>query len=199
MSYSGNPAGPSARLYEALVRLFPELEAGVEIPESDQIPPQPLGAQTAAPDLDTQQVELIGRALLEGILIRERFEVARPARDQGVDLVVYLVNPFRSLPIQVKVKTGEGFDVHKKYARHTEIILAYVWNIHEVARFFLLTFEESLEVLGDVALSTASWQENGYYNTSRPSREMRQRLERFENRWEWLRGRLSSTPLTQLH
>lgn len=33
--------------------------------------------------MDTQQIELVGRAALESRLIREGFEVARPTRDKG--------------------------------------------------------------------------------------------------------------------
>ena len=140
--------------------------------------------------LDSQQTELVGRALLEAELVRQNFEVARPIRDKHIDLLVYTPVPFRAIPIQVKVKTSDGFDVNRKYEQYPGLILAYVWNIHDTPRFFLMTYDEALSVLGERAQNTPSWRK-GSYNTSRPSREMRQRVEGLEDRWEWLRQRLS--------
>lgn len=124
----GRPTAPSARLYQRLMNLFPELE---------QSPSEKPPDGKAVTGLDSQQKELVGRALLEAELVREGFEVARPLRDRGIDLVVYAVGPFKAVPIQVKVKTAEGFDLSKKYSRYPELILAYVWRIHETQRFFL--------------------------------------------------------------
>lgn len=43
-----------------------------------------------APPLDTQQLELIGRSLLVGELLRDGLEVALPERDRGIDLIAYV-------------------------------------------------------------------------------------------------------------
>src|SRR2546430_17173377 len=59
------------------------------------------------PPLDSQQLELIGRSLLVGELLRDGLEVALPERDRGIDLIVYLEGdqsgaPFIARPVQLK-------------------------------------------------------------------------------------------------
>jgi hypothetical protein len=62
-------------------------------------------------NLDSQRVELIGRSKLEAQLIRNGFEVARPHRDRGIDLIAYLDRAGRlsAAPIQMKASSGERF------------------------------------------------------------------------------------------
>lgn len=79
--------------------------------------------------LDSQQVELVGRAALEAELIKNGFEIARPHRDKGIDFLVFLnepTKPFAALPIQMKSSTGTMFGVWRKYEKMTGLILAHV-------------------------------------------------------------------------
>jgi len=89
--------------------------------------------------LDTQQIELLGRAALEIELTKRGFEVARPLRDKGIDLLVFLdapAKPFGALPIQMKAYSGMSFGVERKYEEMNGLILVYVWNVLTKPRFF---------------------------------------------------------------
>jgi hypothetical protein len=72
------------------------------------------GVTDTAPSLDTQQLELIGRSLLVGELLRDGLEVALPERDRGIDLIAYVEGdqtgvPFVARPIQMKARTAPAF------------------------------------------------------------------------------------------
>ena len=148
---------------------------------------------------DAQQVEFIGTKLLEAELVRERFEVAHPIRDRGIDLLVYRDDrgkPFVALPIQVKASSSERFDLDRKYERTTNLVLAFVWNIprsnNSRPRYFLLTYAEALSLLGS-ARKTKSWQKGRRYAFTRqvPRQLERQLRQNYEDRWKWLREKLS--------
>ncbi len=206
----GRPASPSSRLYAKLVGLFPELAEGSPVqpdivvaeqraPETQTTGAEPTATKPRAQDrLDNQQVELVGRAALEAALVRHGFEVARPNRDKGIDLIVYEARPgglFQALPIQMKAKTSEGFDIKTKYDRIPGLVLAYVWGVGDTSqRFFLMTYSEAVALLGHRA-TTSSWREKGGYNTSTPSRELSAAIRKYEDRWDWLRQQLSLAEL----
>lgn len=65
-------------------------------------------ASTAAP------VEVLGRAALTAALAGDGFEVARPERDIGVDLLAFTTAPWIAVPLQMKAATGEVFSVERK-------------------------------------------------------------------------------------
>ncbi len=212
----GRTASPSVALVSKLERLFPELREsrarGIRASETRRrprgsgspVPQEPRGSSGvprsrgmnphANHKLDPQQVELVGRAGLETALVQRNFEVARPERDKGIDLLVYQAEPgqtFRALPIQVKALTNEGFALNKKYDRIPGLILAYIWGAGTVRqRFFLMTYLEAVELLGNRAKSR-SWEKEGKYNVSSPGRELTALMEAYEDRFEWLRTRLA--------
>jgi hypothetical protein len=146
--------------------------------------------------VDTQQVELVGRAVLESALIRAGFEVAHPNRDLGIDLIVYTADPgaqFGAVPLQLKVTTESRFSLDRKYERFEGLVMAYVW-LEDDPRIFLMKYEEALTVLGEKATATTSWRERGYYTDPKVSQERRAALAEFEDRWDWLRETLASSP-----
>jgi len=145
---------------------------------------------------DSQQIELIGRAALETQLIRYGFEIARPHRDKGIDLIVFLDAPahrLAALPIQVKSYTGESFGVMRKYEGRKDLIHAYVWKVLDQPKFFLMTFAEAVRVLPKAQRQTESWNRTdgkaGWHWTRVPE-SIRPTLFRYEDRWTWLRQRL---------
>jgi hypothetical protein len=142
--------------------------------------------------LDAQQKELIGRAALEAELIRNGFEVARAHRDKGIDLIVFLdepSKPFTSRPIQMKASAGTRFGVNRKYERMSGLILAYLWNVLEQPRFFLMSYAEAEAIVPVETKQTASWREGGWSWPSAPER-VRGALMPYEDRWTWLREEL---------
>lgn len=110
--------------------------------------------------LDTQQIELVGRTALETELIKRGFEVARPHRDKGIDLLVFLdepTKPFVALPIQMKAYTGTTFGVWRKYERMKGLVLVYIWNVRIEPRFFMMTYSEAVRLIPAARKRTSSW------------------------------------------
>lgn len=144
--------------------------------------------------LDTQQVELIGTAALEAELIRQGFEVARPNRDRGIDLIVYSDKkdkPFSAVPIQVKAATDRSFGAFRKYEKFTGLILAFVWHATTQPRYFLLTHPETVKFIKDP--KGYSWQSNGTYKWSgKIPKWVEEGLLPYENRWDILHYILSN-------
>lgn len=143
--------------------------------------------------LDTQIVELLGRQRLIAELVRDGLEVAVPVRDRGVDLIAYAdlslqVSRFASRPIQMKASTNSGFGLDQKYARISDLILAYVWRLADppAAVTYALPYAEALEVAGAMGwTTTASWL-RGQYITTSPSQRLVTLLEPYrmsEGRW----------------
>ena len=146
--------------------------------------------------MDSQQIELVGTVTFEAELIRQGFEVAKPRRDRGIDLIIYTDNPtepFRAVPMQLKVSSDAAFSLDRKYAQFNRLVLVYVWHIHAQPRFFCMTYQEAAAVIGEKSLKTPSWIERGYYSMSTVSKEKRQLLDQYEHRWDWLRNYLSES------
>lgn len=146
--------------------------------------------------MDSQQIELVGTMAFEAELLRQGFEVAKPRRDRGIDLIIYTDNPaepFRAVPMQLKVSSDAAFSLDRKYAHFNRLVLVYVWHIHTQPRYYCLTYQEAMAVIGDKSLATPSWSERGYYSMSTVSKEKRQLIEHYEHRWEWLRHYLSAS------
>lgn len=57
-----------------------------------------------------------------------------------------------------------------------------------------MTYEEALVVLGAKATATNSWSAGGKYAVTRVGADLRQRLQPFEGRWDWLAERLAAQP-----
>jgi hypothetical protein len=130
--------------------------------------------------LDTQVIELIGRNRLGSELLRDGLEVAVPARDRGIDLIAYAdlsarVKKFRARPIQMKAASNGSFSIDRKYEKVADLIIAYVWNIHDPGTTvtYALTYEEALIVAKKcwARARSASWK-RGRYSTSNPSQKL---------------------------
>lgn len=146
--------------------------------------------------MDSQQIELVGTMAFEAELLRQGFEVAKPRRDRGIDLIIHTDNPaepFRAVPMQLKVSSDAAFSLDRKYAQFNRLVLVYVWHIHTQPRFYCLTYREALAVIGEKSLATPSWSERGYYSMSTVSKEKQRLLDQYENRWDWLRDYLSES------
>jgi hypothetical protein len=133
--------------------------------------------------VDSQQIELIGRNLLIGELLRDGLEVAKPERDRGIDLIAYLDidragNRFVAAPIQLKAYTSAGFGLDAKYEKFPELLLAYLWYVTAPTQLeiYCLTYAEALAVAQLKGWTkTASWIKGRYDNT-RPGTELRSLL-----------------------
>lgn len=157
--------------------------------------------------LDTQVVELLGRHALMAELLRDGLEVAVPARDRGVDLIVYAdlsrqVASFAARPVQMKAFTARGFGIDREYERFADLILAYVWNLGEptAAATFAMSYPESVAVADAMGWTeTASWREGGVYSTTSLSKRLSALLESYRiqpGRWWAL---VAGTPSPAAH
>lgn len=152
--------------------------------------------------MDTQHVELLGRNLLVGELLRSDLEVALPMRDRGVDLVVYAdlskkVKSFAAVPIQLKASTARSFSVDKKYERISNLLLVHVWHVNDGQEpvFYALRYPEAVKVLEQMGYAdTPSWGRGGY-STSNPSRKLCEKLAPYKmdqsQWWEKIVGEFS--------
>jgi hypothetical protein len=120
-----------------------------------------------ATSLDSQQVEILGRAALIGALIADELEVARPERDAGIDLIAFTTaDQWKAVPIQMKAALGSAFSIDQKYERIDRLVMAYVWNVGSEGR-------EAVGVADGLGwTSTESWKKGRRYATSRPSAEV---------------------------
>jgi hypothetical protein len=139
--------------------------------------------------MDSQQIELVGRAWLEARMTRAGFEIAKPARDKGIDLIAFSDRPgmvFRAVPIQMKAASERVFSVERKYVGRG-IVMAYVWGGLEVTpRVFLVPHDEAVGLLPEQTRQTESWAKRGFWVTTRPSVELTAALTRYEDNFATL-------------
>ncbi len=136
------------------------------------------------PRLDSQQLELIGRSLLVGELLRDGLEVALPERDRGIDLIVYVEGdqsgaPFIARPIQLKARTAPAFSVASKYERLPSLLLAYLWNVDKPRDLeaFCMTYDDAFRIAEAMAWTATASFKAGLYRMSPPSAKLRELLE----------------------
>jgi hypothetical protein len=145
--------------------------------------------------MDKQQVELIGVGALTAALIREGFEIARPLRDRGVDLVVFSDDSTRcsAIPLQVKTHSETGLQVFReKYTAFPGLVYAMVWQTLSQPRYFLFDHGEAVALIPETSRQQLSWTKpKGYWTWTHPvPPDVQLNVARFENRWQWLRARL---------
>ncbi len=76
---------------------------------------------------DDLRVERAAVAATERSLLRAGLFVATPLVDEGIDLLAFQSDPLRVLAVQVKgIGLGKGMTVYRKYARHPNLVVAYV-------------------------------------------------------------------------
>jgi hypothetical protein len=147
--------------------------------------------------MDKQTLEIIGRNRLVNELLIAGLEVAIPSRDRGIDLIAYrdlkIDTPtFMAIPIQMKAASKSSFSIDKKYAKISNLVLAYVWGVNgtDESVTYGLTHEESVEI-GDAMGWTQekSWtkDEYGRFSSSSPNTKLIELLEPFRMTSEkWL-------------
>ena len=132
----------------------------------------------------------------EGLLVAKRLkkltrvaglEVAIPLRDRGIDLIAYVdlaakASKFAAVPIQMKAASTRAFSIDTKYAKISNLVIAYVWGLHapEHSQIFALTYSEAVDIAEAMKwTATASWAK-GSYSTSAPSKKLCELLAPFK-------------------
>jgi hypothetical protein len=151
--------------------------------------------------MDTQMIEILGRNHLVNELLRAGLEVAEPARDRGVDLLVYAdlkeqSKTFRAIPLQLKASSKEVFSIDKKYEKFSELLIVFVWNLQTAneTTTYALTYSESKKVAEQMGWTeTKSWNK-GIYSTTRPSERLKKLLVPYKMSMEsWQRKVIKKT------
>ena len=138
-------------------------------------------------NMDTQQVEIIGRNLLVSACVADGLEVSQPLRDRGIDLIIFddhaRHGQFSALPVQLKASSSRSFSIHAKYAKFPNLLMAYTWHSDNPvdARLYIMTYQDALDVAKEVGwLSTSSWKDGGGYSTQAPSKKLQNLLEVYQ-------------------
>jgi len=134
--------------------------------------------------LDTQITELLGRNRLIDDILRGGLEVATPARDSGIDLIVFSTgvsdqSGFCARPIQLKASSKEAFGIHQKYEKFPDMLIAHVWHVNtrEEIVVYVMSYREAIKI-GEAMgwTDTRSWQNGNAYTTSSPSQKLKDLL-----------------------
>jgi hypothetical protein len=149
--------------------------------------------------VDTQTIEILGRNRLVEELLVAGLEVAVPQRDRGIDLIAYVdlasdTSKFVAVPIQMKAASTRAFSIDAKYAKISNLVIAYVWGLRapEHAQSFALTYLEAVQVADRMHwTSTASWK-RGAYSTSSPSKRLCELLDPYKMSAQAWRRKISS-------
>ncbi|GIL38150.1 hypothetical protein [Roseiterribacter gracilis] len=167
---------------------------------------------------DDQLVEIAGRAALQAAFARHRIESARPERDKGIDLIIYLdepEQPFAGAPLQLKSSSKKWFGVDRKYEGMSDLLMAYVFGAQsDLPSIAMLTWAESASLISLTKKLNKSWAgQTSTPGQGKPRKEKGwgselprylepsfapfwlQRAEDnsllvFPDRWEWVRGML---------
>jgi hypothetical protein len=121
---------------------------------------------------------------------RETFE--RRARQHGLIVKTFsqpgvsdfVVNgPANTKPVRLICSESPRISVRREWAETSDLVCAYVWLLPAGTRIFLMSYEEVTEILGDKAMGTDSFKDNGYYTTACTTRRQHA-MEPFEDRWQ---------------
>jgi len=145
--------------------------------------------------MDTQSIEILGRNRLINELIGAGIEVAQPIRDRGIDLIAYMdrnveTKKFTAVPIQMKAASSRSFTIDKKYAKTSNLIIAFVWGVQDpkYSGIFALTYKEIEKIAEEMGWTkTASWRK-GVYSTTAPGKKLVGLLNRHKmTRGDWVK------------
>jgi len=89
----------------------------------------------------------------------------------------------KSRPVRLICSESPRISLRKDWAEPADLLCAYVWLLPSRTRVFLMSYSEASGVLGDKALDSSSFKDNGYYTTACTPRRQ-QAMERFEDRWD---------------
>lgn len=106
-------------------------------------------------------------------LLRASLEVAFPARDRGIDLIVYAdkgqgVQTFVAKPIQMKAASIRSFGIDRKYTAFPNLIIAYVWYVGDADKTVTcaLSYPDAVSIAEQMGFTKSlSWAKGRYDRT----------------------------------
>ena len=111
---------------------------------------------------DGQLVEIVNTHKVIAAVIAAGLDVARPERDDGIDLIIYSRKggPWVSVPVQIKSR----FNIQKKYDKRPGLVMCYVCPGDKV---YVLTHEQAKEIArvrGYLDEAKSAWRDSGSYS-----------------------------------
>jgi hypothetical protein len=122
-----------------------------------------------------------GREMFERRASERGLKVRTPSQSGVGDFVVD--GHANSRPVRLICSESPRISLRKEWAEPADLIFAYVWLLPTRVRVFLMSYKEAARVLGEKALESASFRDNGYYTTACTPRRQ-QAMEPFEDRWD---------------
>jgi hypothetical protein len=139
-----------------------------------------------------------GELLVAAELLRRGIAVARPLYDQGIDLLAFHVDdPTRTVPIQVKARSGSGYNFQKEWFRVETMILVLVWHSATTPEFYVFKRADVDKALGPIHSSSPSWLEKGVYSVTEPGLEIIGRMKDHKDKWERITEALGELKLSK--
>lgn len=135
-------------------------------------------------ELDSQQVEILGRNRIKAALIEAGLEVATPERDNGIDLIAYRWSTsglFSARPVQIKAASGFAFGIERKCERIPGLIMAFIMGARrETYTIYAMRYSDLLAIATQRGWTeTASWTAGDKYVLTRASAELDDALRPF--------------------
>jgi hypothetical protein len=149
-------------------------------------------------DLDSQQVEILGRNIVKGAIIEANLEVATPERDNGIDLIMFRwshAGEFRARPIQIKAASKFSFGMDRKYEKIPGLIMVFVLACRKPCReVYAMTYRQMVGVGRAMGWTkTDSWKERDGYSTRHLSPKLKGLLRPYlmnsQKKWRRLMAR----------
>ena len=124
--------------------------------------------------------------MVAGELLRRHIDVAYPAHDGGVDLIAYKESNFGLvIPIQVKTRSGPGYNFQRRWFRIPTIIVVHVWHATTNPEFYIFeSIDQVEEALGEKHAATESWEGSGSYSVTDPTAEHIARMTPHRDQWQ---------------
>ncbi len=142
------------------------------------------------PKKDDQVIEVVGRDFLISELLIAGFEVAIPARDRGIDLIIYKDRDnFAACPIQMKAASESSFSIDKRYEKFPNLIMAYLWNVKNPQKTvtYALTYKAAVEIAKKKGWTDSdSWTHKGRYAVTHPNPNLLETHKMGKEKWERL-------------
>ena len=91
--------------------------------------------------------------------------------------------PASSRPVRLICSESPRISLRREWAEPANLVCAYVWLLPTRTRIFLMGYREAAGVLGERALGSSSFSDNGYYTTACTPRRQHA-MEPFEDRWD---------------
>ena len=133
------------------------------------------------PPTDESSTRQKGRDLFERRATQHGLRVSTFSQPGVSDFIVQ--GATNSRPVRLICSESPRISLRKDWTEPADLLCAYVWLLQSRKRVFLMSYSEAAGILGDKALESPSFRENGYYTTDCTPRRQ-QAMERFEDRWD---------------